>query len=270
MSSKGALVVIGSGPGIGRATACRFAEQGFQHIVLLSRDATRLSEDAKAVKSAASTVNVEILQIDLAAEEASVRNALSEVDAKLKAAGTPLEVVHYNAARVGPSKVLEWEAKSLEEDLKVFPAHVTVTTCTPTDKLQITTVSLYITLQWAVPHLVETAKSPTHNPAFLVTSGLLYRDPYPVLFSLSVGKAAQHNLIQSFHKKYEPHIHVACVPVGGSVSDEAKVTTARAVAEQFWKLYEQPKGTEGKGSVEMYEPGYEAGIEQIRKAVEGE
>lgn len=137
------------------------------------------------------------------------------------------------------------------------------------DMPQMTTVSLYITLQWAIPQLLETSKSQSHNPAFLTTSGTLYRDPFPFLFSLSAGKAAQHNLMHSFHKKYEPQIHVAAVPVGGFVRDDAKVTSARAVAAEFWKLYGQAKGTEGRFSVEMEDPDYLPMVEGMRKQVEG-
>lgn len=119
MPSEGALVVIGSGPGIGRSTASQFAKQGFKHIVLLSRDASRLSEDAKIVASTSSAVKVDTQQIDVGADEATVKETLAKVDATLKAAEVPLEVVLYNAARVGPSKIMEWEAKDLEQDLKV-------------------------------------------------------------------------------------------------------------------------------------------------------
>ena len=74
----------------------------------------------------------------------------------------------------------------------------------------------------------------------------------------------------SFHKKYEPQIHLACVPVNGIVRDDAKVTTSKAVAAQFWKLYEQKKGVKGEFSVEMDDPDYEDMVEGVRKMVEGE
>lgn len=54
------------------------------------------------------------------------------------------------------------------------------------------------------------------------------------------------------------------------VSDDAKVTTPRAVAEEFWGLYEQRKGAGGKLQVEMEDPDYYAGVEGFRKHVEGE
>jgi len=128
MSSDGALVVIGSGPGIGRATAACFLEKGFKHVILLSRDKARLAEDAEFVRSAASGAKVDTLQIDMSADESAVKKSLSGIDDKLKAAGVLLEVVLYNAARVGPSKILEWDANGLAEDLKVsrpqFPCSI--------------------------------------------------------------------------------------------------------------------------------------------------
>lgn len=119
MSSKGAFVLIGSGPGIGRNTADVFAEHGFKHIFLLSRNESKLKEDASHITSKHSDAKVEIQQIDVSGDEASVKQALSKLDAALEKAGVPLEVVHYNAARVAPSKVLQFEAKELAVDLNV-------------------------------------------------------------------------------------------------------------------------------------------------------
>lgn len=291
MSPKGALVVIGSGPGIGRSTAAYFAKQGFERVVLLSRDASRLAEDAKVVSSASSAVKVDTQTIDMAADEATVKEMLAKVDAVLTAAGVPLEAVLYNAARVGPSRIMEWEARGLEEDLKVCttwqacnldqtrwllfeldPSYQisSYAKYSRADTFQITTVNLYVTLQWAVPQLLNASKVEDLNPAFLVTSGGLYYEPFPFLFSLAAAKASQYNLMYSFHEKFEPAIHFASIPVTGLVSDDAKVTTASAVAEQFWQLYSQPKGTKGKRSVEMTDPDYYAGVEGFRKMVEGQ
>ena len=127
-----------------------------------------------------------------------------------------------------------------------------------------------MTLQWAIPQLLEASKSEKYNPAVLVTSGFLYREPFPFLFSLSAGKAAQHSLLNSVHQKYEPRIHVASVAVGGLISDNAKVTTAQRVADEFWKLYEQPKGEKGQLVVELEDPDYYAGVEGFRQYVEGQ
>jgi len=56
-----------------------------------------------------------MLKIDVSADETSVNESFCEVDDKLKAAGVFLEVVLYNAARVAPSKVMEWDGKGLKK-----------------------------------------------------------------------------------------------------------------------------------------------------------
>lgn len=118
-----------------------------------------------------------------------------------------------------------------------------------------------------MPKLLEAAKG-SYNPAFLTTSGGLYREPEHFLFSLSAGKAGQYNMMESFHKKYEPQIHFASISVRGIVSDEAKVTNPRAVGERFYKFYEQKKGTKGQVSVELDDPDYNDQVRAFGKSLE--
>jgi short-subunit dehydrogenase len=47
-----ALVVLGSGPGIGVGVACNFAVRGFTHVALVSRDQDRLKKDQDTVLDA--------------------------------------------------------------------------------------------------------------------------------------------------------------------------------------------------------------------------
>lgn len=117
MSSKhGAIVVLGSGPGIGRNVAALFAERGFERIVLMSRNESRLQEDVAFVHTAAPNAKVDVVPVDLA-ESGNVSQALKLVDEKLE--GIALECVLFNAARLGASPILEFEAESLESDLQV-------------------------------------------------------------------------------------------------------------------------------------------------------
>lgn len=118
-------------------------------------------------------------------------------------------------------------------------------------------ISLYAVAQWAIPKLLDTAqRSSYHVPAFLVTSGGLYKNPFPNLFSLSAGKAGQYNFVHSMHKEYQQQgVHCALIVVEGVVSDDAKVTTARNIAEEAWKLYEQPK-EKGDLDVHIVDPDY--------------
>lgn len=109
--------------------------------------------------------------------------------------------------------------------------------------------------------MVKLTEGKSHKPAFLVTSGLLYKDPFPALFSLATCKAGQYNLVHSLHKEFEPKgVHVASIVVGGRVADDSEVTNARNVAEEAWKLY-SAKG-DGKLDVTMLDPAY---LEHIKK-----
>lgn len=141
-AKHGALVVFGSGPGIGRNIAALFAEKGFSKIYLLSRNQERLQEDIDFVKnhaasasasaSASSTPKVDgkadaetttttttsckAIAVDLE-DPGKVRAALAELDGRLH--GKSLECVVFNAARVGGSKLMEWSAVNYEADLRV-------------------------------------------------------------------------------------------------------------------------------------------------------
>ena len=104
------------------------------------------------------------------------------------------------------------------------------------------------------------------KPSLLVTSGGLAKDPFPHVFSLAIGKAAQYNLVHSLHKAYTPQgVHCALIVVKGFVKDEAEVTTARHIAERTWDLFEQEKG-KGVLEVEIKDPAYEPAM---RKATMG-
>lgn len=110
---------------------------------------------------------------------------------------------------------------------------------------------------WALPQLEKTAeKDPESTPTMLVTSGGLHKNPFPAFFSLANVKSAQYNLVHSLYKEYSSkNVHVAAIVVEGQVRDDAKVTTARHIAEEAWKLYEQPQG-EGELDVEIQDPDY--------------
>lgn len=82
------------------------------------------------------------------------------------------------------------------------------------------------------------------------------------MFSLATCKAAQYNLVHSLHKEFEPKgVHCGLIVVGGRVSDESKVTSARNVAEETWKLFGQERG-KGKLDVVMLDPDYLKHIKQ--------
>lgn len=108
---------------------------------------------------------------------------------------------------------------------------------------QVSNIALYAAAKWAMPLLRAKAASGTDcRPSFLVTSSLLPVDPIPELFSLSLVKAAQANLVKSLEKVSTPEgVHVGLVVVGGAVSPSAPALNPRNIAEHAWNLFAQKR-----------------------------
>jgi short-subunit dehydrogenase len=118
MPSKhhGALIIFGSGPGIGVHVASRFARGGFEKVILVSRNAARLRNDAFIVYSNAPRVQVSTVAADLASP-ADLQRALRKIGDVL--GDTPVECVHYNAARASQTTLLEESVDDLRANLEV-------------------------------------------------------------------------------------------------------------------------------------------------------
>ncbi|KAI3337645.1 hypothetical protein HD806DRAFT_46610 [Xylariaceae sp. AK1471] len=157
------LVLIGVGPGIGRAIACLFASKRYNNVTLIARRPEQLKIEKAAVEAAAGPqVKIKTYAVDVVDRDA-LSTALVDAQATF---GKP-ECVYYNAARVTPSQLLTYDVKEIEYEFKL------------------TVSSLYATAQWAMPLLVDLPKAdPSAQPAFIVTGGLLHVEPEPDVFSL--------------------------------------------------------------------------------------
>jgi NAD(P)-dependent dehydrogenase (short-subunit alcohol dehydrogenase family) len=115
MASNKTLLVVGSGPGIGRAVTTLFASKRYSNVVLVARRAESLAAEKAAVEQAVgSQVNIRTYAVDIT-DLAALSKALEDADA---AFGKP-ECVFFNAARVLPSAFFEHDVKEIEYDLKV-------------------------------------------------------------------------------------------------------------------------------------------------------
>ena len=126
-----ALVIFGSGPGIGISVAKLFAEKHFDTIALLSRNAERLEFEKKQVEEAAKQVGRDVkvfaIPTDLSDRD-GLRKSLKEVE-KLG----PLGLVLHNAARINPAPALTTSVEELEEDFRVSVAIVMLQRPQPLD-----------------------------------------------------------------------------------------------------------------------------------------
>ena len=114
--SRGALVVIGSGPGIALSVASKFAAEGFSRIFLISRNGSRLEDDKAAVIAASEKkdIHVDTIVADIT-DQQSLAKALQRIDEEK----CVIECVFFNAARVAPSELLKFPIEEIERDLQV-------------------------------------------------------------------------------------------------------------------------------------------------------
>lgn len=200
---------IGSGPGIGYATAERFAKEGFR-IVLSARSLDKTQ--ALAEKLIRQGYTVAVHKVD-ATDPASVTTLVAEVEQQYGR----LDVLHYNAANLRQANIAAQPKDTFNSDLAVNIG------------------GALVAAQVAAPAL-----SKSDSGTLLLTGGGFALSPHPDYLSISIGKAGIRALALGLFESYkEQNIHVATVTVATFVNPDSKESTE--TAEEFWKLYTQPK-----------------------------
>lgn len=198
---------IGTGPGIGLATAEKFAKEGFRVIVSArtQEKTNSLAEQLKAKGYQAEAQTVE------ASDPTSVATLISSVEKEFGA----IDVLHYNAASMRQATVLDQPKDSFVSDLAVNIGGALAAT------------------QAAAAKMIAN-KSGT----ILLTGGGFAIYPQPDYLSLSIGKAGIRALTLGLFDSFkEKGIHIASVSVSTTVSPDSK--EALEIGESFWKLYSE-------------------------------
>ena len=202
---------IGSGPGMGLATAERFAKEGF-HVILSARNAGKTNELADQLKAKGYKADVRTVDTGNAS---SVVALVAEVEKQFGA----IDVLHYNAASMRKATLGEQPAETFNTDLAVNIG------------------GAQVAAQAAAPQMLERGSG-----SILLTGGGFALQPSPDYLSLSIGKAGIRALAHALFEPFkEKGVHVATVTVAAYVNPGSK--DAQAVAEQFWQLHSQPNGT---------------------------
>jgi NAD(P)-dependent dehydrogenase (short-subunit alcohol dehydrogenase family) len=198
-------VVIGAGPGIGRAVAARFAKEGFS-VAVIARSAATVEAVAASLPGRALALTADV------ADEAGLRAALDRAAAEL---GPPTVVVH-NAAVIRPDTVGELSAAAL------------------LDTLAVNVASVLTAAAHTLPGMAERGRG-----TFVVTGGM--PEPVPGYVSLSIGKAAVRTAVELLDATYGPAgVHAATVTVGGPVAP-GTAYDPDDIAEHYWALHDQPR-----------------------------
>ncbi|MCB5189935.1 SDR family NAD(P)-dependent oxidoreductase [Methylobacillus arboreus] len=200
---------IGSGPGIGIATAERFAREGFQ-IILANRNAgnTQALVDqlkAKGFQAEARTVD--------ATDAAQVAALVAEIESQYGA----IDVLHYNAANLRQATISSQPNDTFVSDLAVNIG------------------GALAAVRAVAPKMIA-----SKNGTILLTGGGFALYPSPDYLSLSIGKAGIRTLALGIFESFkEQGVHVATVTVATFVNPGSK--EAQDIGEQFWQLHSQTR-----------------------------
>jgi short-subunit dehydrogenase len=209
------LLIIGSGPGIGFATAERFAREGYR-IVLSSRSIKNLQ--AQASRLGSSGASVTLVEAD-AGKPAQVHDLVRQL-----AEEGPLTVL-YNAG------VLRYDDSGALRPLALTSHSVA--------ELQ-SDMTINLTSALVAVRAAAAVMAARGEGRILLTGGGFGIDPSPDFLPISVGKAGIRAIAKAmFAPLKEAGIHIGTVTVGRLVSPGSD--DARAVADAFWSMAAAPQ-----------------------------
>lgn len=198
---------IGTGPGIGFATAERFARAGFR-IILSARSEEKTQALARRLREQG--FEAEHVRTDASNTE----SVCSLIDGVLTRYGQ-IDVFHYNAAVLRHASLQQQPVQSLYTDIAV-------------------NISGALAAIWAVEPAMEKAGGGT----VLLTGGHFGIDPNPEFITLSVGKAGIRAIaLALFTPMKSKNIHVGTVTVAAYVSPGSRET--QEIADRFMLLHQQ-------------------------------
>lgn len=198
---------IGTGPGIGLATAERFAKEGFRVIV-----SARTTEKTNAIFE---QLKAKGYQAEARTVDASDPDSVASLIASSEKEFGSIDVLHYNAASMRQASVQAQPKETFVSDLAVNIGGALAATQAAADKM-------------------IANKSGT----ILLTGGGFAIYPHPDYISLSIGKAGIRALALGLFESFkEKGVHIASVTVSTNVSPESK--EALEIGENFWNLHNQ-------------------------------
>jgi NADP-dependent 3-hydroxy acid dehydrogenase YdfG len=182
------IIIVGAGPGIGAATARRFAAAGYD-IGLLARNPAKLEE-------LAGSLTKEGAQVGWAAADVADPAALTGALHQMTETTSRLDVLVHNAVAFRAAPASELSAADLLEDLSVGVG------------------SLLTAVQAVLPILRQ-----QHTGTIIATGSGAADAPHPAAASLGVQKAGLRNLVQSLAAELSDEgIHVATLTIHGALA----------------------------------------------------
>lgn len=196
---------IGSGPGIGLATATRFAREGYT-VILTSRNNAYLQEQVLALQNQGYQAEGRFAD---AADISSITTLIHDVESAMEG----IDVLHFNSAALHDGVLDEQSVDGLLTDL-----------------------TINIGAGFAAVKAVIPAMTTRGHGTILLTGGGLAITPSHDYLSLGIGKAGLRNMTCGLYEYCKSrNIHIATVTIGTLVA--AGSQEAREIADEFWLLH---------------------------------
>nr|WKN37687.1 SDR family NAD(P)-dependent oxidoreductase [Tunicatimonas sp. TK19036] len=209
MSEKKVITIIGMGEKNGLSLARKFGKNNFV-VAMLSRNEDHLEQFQKQLSS--EKIEAYYYLTD-AADEDSIQSSIRYVHGSLG----NTDVLIYNVAAIGQTHLTEVSTEKLMQDFRV------------------NVVGAIVAAQEVLPGMEERKEG-----KIFFTGGGLSLNPNFRYGSLGIGKAGIRNAAYSLHQEVRAKgIHVATVTIQGYIQPDDEKYNPSAIAEQFWKLYEQ-------------------------------
>jgi NAD(P)-dependent dehydrogenase (short-subunit alcohol dehydrogenase family) len=211
------LLTIGTNPGIGVATAIRFATEGYR-IVLVSDNAREANAAVAHIGNAVRGAEVLTATVDLA-DPVEVANLLH-------CFGAEIDVLQYHAAVLSDTEEPDPPARQVD-----MP---------PVDALDMD-ICRHVTSVLAAVQAVLPMMHIRGSGSILLSTTHLAALPDATRLALSIGSAAVRTMVDALFDPLRQHgIHIAAlsVPTAGG-------QTAHDIADEFWRLHSAPTRLRG-------------------------
>lgn len=208
----GLVVIIGAGKGISYGVAQKFGKEGYR-IALIARNESKL-------KQLASELQLEGIDVVYAVGDVAQEDSLKQALQQIKETAGEADMILYNPSGASNKDILDLDWETIK------------------DKLDISVGGYFNLMKMILPDYLK-----LNYGKLFVTGGGLSLSGDPGMTALSMGKAAQRNLVQAFQKKVAgTNVHIAQVIVLGYVQPTDEKYNPTAIAEIFWKLFlQQPE-----------------------------
>ncbi|EUJ11241.1 short-chain dehydrogenase of unknown substrate specificity [Methylophilaceae bacterium 11] len=212
---KNTLLIIGSGPGIGLATAQRFAREGYA-IVLSSRNLKNLQAQSAKLSTYGIKATLEVADAN---DSTQIDNLVARLakETRLTVLYNAGVLRYDEAGNLKPMTLTDHSREQLESD-----------------------ININLTSALVAVRAAEIGMSLQNEGSIFITGGGFGINPSPDFLPISIGKAGIRALTKGMFEPLKAKgIHIGTVTVSKLIDSDSQ--ESRDVADIFWDMESSPK-----------------------------